>query len=153
MLASRVRGVFGTHAAILDPWQNTLDGFKLVGGKYQPARPNERGHFPIESLGLEYGLWHGYWARTTRPWLRFWDSQGDLLQTPEEVSGQLQREAAEAHRKAEESQRKAEESQRKAEESQRKAEESQRKAEQSEVEKRRAYDKLRELGIDPDKLA
>jgi Uma2 family endonuclease len=105
------QGIRAQHYAIFDPGRDQLDAFDLVDGRFQPAKLNERGHYPIDSLGLEYGLWRGEWARTTRLWLRFWDSNGHLLLTPEE----------EGHR--------------------------------AEREKQKAFDKLRELGIDPEKLS
>jgi Putative restriction endonuclease len=118
------QGICIPHYAILDPWQVKLEAFELFRGKYRPAKVNERGHFPIRFMGLEYGFWNGLWAKTTRPWLRFWDSQGKMLLTPEELSDQVKRQAEQA----------------------------QRQAVQAEREKRKAFDKLRELGIDPEQL-
>jgi len=112
------QGIKAPHYAIWDPWRNQLEAYDLAQGHYQPAQPNERGHYAIESLGLEYGLWQGVWNQTSRLWLRFWDSQGQLLLAPEEQNEQARL-----------------------------------RAEKAEREKHKAFDKLRELGIDPEKLS
>src|SRR5438067_2000866 len=31
----------------------------LQGGRYQPLAPNGRGHFEIQPLGVELGIWQG----------------------------------------------------------------------------------------------
>ncbi|NER35839.1 MAG: hypothetical protein F6J93_17935 [Oscillatoria sp. SIO1A7] len=45
---------------------------------------NERGHYAIEPLGVELGLWRGSYQNQTQLWLRWWDSQGNLLLTGRE---------------------------------------------------------------------
>jgi hypothetical protein len=45
---------------------------------------NDRGHIPIAPLGVELGLWQGRYQNITLPWLRWWDSNGQLLLTGEE---------------------------------------------------------------------
>jgi hypothetical protein len=85
------QGIRAPHYAIWDPWRDQLEAYQLVEGRYQAAKPNERGHFAIEALGLEYGLWHGSWNRTPRLWLRFWDNQGELLLAPEEQAERAER--------------------------------------------------------------
>jgi hypothetical protein len=44
----------------------------------------DRGHYPIPTLGVELGIWQGKVDNQTLPWLRWWDSNGDLLLTGEE---------------------------------------------------------------------
>jgi Putative restriction endonuclease len=58
--------------------------YKLVAGCYQQISPNERGHYSIEPLGAEIGIWHGKVDNHNLPWLRWWDSNGGLLLTGEE---------------------------------------------------------------------
>ena len=43
--------------------------------------PNERGHYFIEPLGIELGIWQGSYQNQTLSWLRWWDSEGNLLLT------------------------------------------------------------------------
>lgn len=56
-----------------------LEVYLLVGGRYQQLTPNERGHYPIEPMGVELGLWQGSYQNQTQLWLRWWDEQGNLL--------------------------------------------------------------------------
>jgi Uma2 family endonuclease len=112
------------HYVIFDSSSNHLDAYQLLQGLYESAKPNERGHYPIESVGLEYGLWHGEWHGITRLWVRLWDNSGQMLLTPEEAAAQEQTRADQAQNQAEEAERA----------------------------RRKAFDKLRELGFDPDKL-
>ncbi|MBD2186165.1 Uma2 family endonuclease [Planktothrix sp. FACHB-1355] len=58
--------------------------YQLVNGNYQLIPTNERGHYPIEPLGVEIGIWHGQYQNVEFPWLRWWDAQGNLLLTAEE---------------------------------------------------------------------
>lgn len=49
---------------------------------------NERGHFPIAELGVELGIWQGVYQNSDLPWLRWWDTNGNLLLTVWETSEQ-----------------------------------------------------------------
>ncbi len=55
-----------------------------VMGKYQKMLPNDRGHFAIEPLGVELGIWQGEYVGQVLPWLRLWDLSGDLLLSGDE---------------------------------------------------------------------
>ncbi|MBP0019149.1 MAG: Uma2 family endonuclease [Cyanobacteria bacterium SBLK] len=61
-----------------------VEVYRLVNGRYQLMSPNARGHFPIEPLGVELGIWQGVYQNHALPWLRWWDSEGNLLLTAEE---------------------------------------------------------------------
>ncbi len=56
-----------------------LEVYRLLNGLYQQLKPNERGHYPIEPLGIEVGLWRGSYQNQEQLWLRWWDNQGNLL--------------------------------------------------------------------------
>ncbi|GFZ94972.1 hypothetical protein CYANOKiyG1_05990 [Okeania sp. KiyG1] len=56
-----------------------LEVYHLVDGYYQQMSPNERGHYPIERLGVELGLWQGNYDNQFMLWLRWWDAEGNLL--------------------------------------------------------------------------
>jgi Uma2 family endonuclease len=58
-----------------------LEVYNLVRGSYERMSPNERGHYPIERLGVELGLWQGNYQNQNQLWLRWWDSEGNLLLT------------------------------------------------------------------------
>jgi hypothetical protein len=47
-------------------------------------QPNERGHYAIAPMGVELGIWQGYYPNADLPWLRWWDAQGSLLLTGDE---------------------------------------------------------------------
>ena len=49
-------------------------------------KPNERGHYPIEPLGVELGIWQGRYTNMEFPWLRWWDAQGNLLLDGTEIA-------------------------------------------------------------------
>jgi Uma2 family endonuclease len=59
-----------------DPYTLEFAGFNLISGKYQPLKPNEKGHLWSEELGLYLGINEGL--------LRYFTSSGVLVPTPEE---------------------------------------------------------------------
>jgi Uma2 family endonuclease len=70
--------------AIYEVQKASVEVYELVAQRYQPLRPNDRGHYSIPTLAVELGLWQGKVDNQTLPWLRWWDSNGDLLLTGEE---------------------------------------------------------------------
>lgn len=66
----------------VDPGQ--VEVYRLVDGRYELVSADERGHYPIASLGVELGIWQGRFFNQQVPWLRWWDAQGQLLPTAEE---------------------------------------------------------------------
>lgn len=81
-----------------------LEVYRLIDGYYQLLELNQRGHFPITSLGVELGLWQGSYQNQTMLWLRWWDEEGNLLLIGDEraqlerLRGEQQRERAEQER-------------------------------------------------------
>ncbi|NEO30059.1 MAG: Uma2 family endonuclease [Symploca sp. SIO3C6] len=67
-----------------------LEVYQLLRGAYQSLESNERGHYPIEPLGIELGLWQGAYQNQTQLWLRWWDGHGNLLLTGTERAQQAQ---------------------------------------------------------------
>ena len=59
----------------------TLEMYNLINGCYQRMTPNERGHYCIDRLGVEIGLWQGSYQNQNQLWLRWWDEEGNLLLT------------------------------------------------------------------------
>ncbi|MDY7022563.1 MAG: Uma2 family endonuclease [Cyanobacteriota bacterium] len=55
-----------------------FQGFHLVDGKYQDLQPNEKGYLWSEQLQLFLGIYEEK--------LRFFESEGQLVKTPEEVA-------------------------------------------------------------------
>ncbi|HAT13256.1 MAG TPA: hypothetical protein DCS91_06540 [Microcoleaceae bacterium UBA11344] len=83
-----------------------LEVYRLIDGYYQLLELNQRGHFPIASLGIELGLWQGNYQNQTMLWLRWWDEGGNLLLIGDEraelerLRGEQQRERAESAEQA-----------------------------------------------------
>jgi Uma2 family endonuclease len=61
-----------------------VEVYHLIENRYQLAIPNQRGNYPIEPLGVELGIWQGQYQNLDLPWLRWWDSEGNLLPTGHE---------------------------------------------------------------------
>lgn len=103
-----------------------LEVYHLTDFSYHPVESNERGHYPIPLMGVELGVWQGAYPTESRDreqrWLRWWDSEGNLLLTGREQSRL-------------DSQR---------------AEQEKQRAEQAEQRARQMEAKLRAMGIDPD---
>jgi Uma2 family endonuclease len=72
--------------AIYEVKKPAVTVYQLTGGRYQLMDVNDRGHIPIEPLGVELGLWQGRYQNATLPWLRWWDADGNLLLTGDERS-------------------------------------------------------------------
>ena len=100
-----------------------LEMFNLLNGSYQKMTPNSRGHYPIERLGVELGLWQGSYQNKTQLWLRWWDKEGNLLLTGWEQT-QLER------LRGDREQRRAEQAQQQVEQERLEKEREQRRAEQ-----------------------
>jgi Uma2 family endonuclease len=75
--------------------------YQLVGDRYQHSVPNQRGHYPISSLGVELGIWQGQYMNQDLPWLRWWDSAGNLLLHGDERANQANQRADQASQRAE----------------------------------------------------
>lgn len=117
--------------AIYEVEKAAVEVYQKNGGGYKKCSPNERGHYPIEPMGVELGIWQGEYANQTLPWLRWWDSQGNLLLSGEERAEQKTQRADEETQRADKEAQRANEAAQRAE---------------------RMAAKLRELGIDPDEM-
>jgi Uma2 family endonuclease len=92
--------VFRTPEYFLqDPDQVKLEGFRLVGGTYQPIVPNAHGRLWSERLGLELGLWRGVYRREEDTWVRLYDRDGHMVPTEgERAEAERRRADAEGQR-------------------------------------------------------
>ncbi|NJN57085.1 MAG: Uma2 family endonuclease, partial [Leptolyngbyaceae cyanobacterium SL_5_9] len=91
---------------------------------YQRCNPNERGHFSITPMGVELGIWQGQYINQSLPWLRWWNSDGNLLLNGDE----------------------------RAEQEKQRAEQEKQRAEQEKQRADRLANRLRELGLNPDEM-
>jgi Putative restriction endonuclease len=83
--------------AIYEVEKASVEVYQLIGDRYQPCEPNDRGHYPIPSLGVELGIWQGRYMNQALPWLRWWDAEGNLLLAGDE---RAQKEAARSQKLA-----------------------------------------------------
>ncbi|MEG4841786.1 Uma2 family endonuclease [Microcoleus sp. B9-D4] len=113
-----------------------LEVYHLIDFVYRRMEPNERGHYPIPVLDVELGLWQGSYQNQELLWLRWWDSQGNLLLTGSE---QVEIERARTEQERE-----------RAEQERERAEQERERAEQAERKITQLADRLRAMGIDPD---
>ena len=67
------------YYGIFEPEKERLDMHRLLKARYRRQRPNSRGHYPINGLGVELGVWKGRFLNKKMAWLRWYDSQGRLL--------------------------------------------------------------------------
>ncbi len=72
--------------AIYEVDKNRVEVYFFINGNYQLLPENERGHSPILPLGIELGIWLGVYQNMRLPWLRFWDLQGNLLLSGQELA-------------------------------------------------------------------
>ncbi|MBD2578764.1 Uma2 family endonuclease [Oscillatoria sp. FACHB-1406] len=78
-----------------------LEVYRLVDVAYQRLTANARGHYEISPLGVELGLWEGSYQNQSQCWLRWWDSEGNLLLIGDERA-ELERQRAESERQEKE---------------------------------------------------
>ncbi|NJP09669.1 MAG: Uma2 family endonuclease [Leptolyngbyaceae cyanobacterium RU_5_1] len=74
----------------------SIEVYHLVDGCYHLLAANQRGHCPIDPLGVELGIWPGRYQNVELPWLRWWDLQGNLLPTGDERAEQERQRAEQA---------------------------------------------------------
>lgn len=110
--------------AIYEVDNASVEVYELIANHYERCSPNERGHFPIEPMGVELGIWEGSYLNQVLPWLRWWDRDGNLLLNGYERAEQEKQRADQEKLRAEQEKQRAE----------------------------RLAEKLRELGIDPNEI-
>ncbi|TAE14906.1 MAG: Uma2 family endonuclease [Bacteroidetes bacterium] len=132
------------HDPYKELYQQELNVFQLVNGKYEPYQAEEHCYMPEITLGLR--LWEGIFENASAPYIRWCDKAGTVLRTGAEGIAEEEKRAKEAEERAEqarllaeqESQRAEQEAQRAEQESQRAEQESQRAKEADAKAKREA---------------
>jgi hypothetical protein len=66
--------------------EDSLLGWRLSSGRYQPITPNEQGWLWSEKLQLWIGKWQGTYDRDKSTWLRFYSEEGELVLTLAEAA-------------------------------------------------------------------
>jgi Uma2 family endonuclease len=87
--------------------QARIEVYRHIENHFEILPNNDRGHYPIP-IGVELGIWHGEYKNVTLPWLRWWDSEGNLLLTGEEKAEQEQQRAIRAEAAWEQERQRAE---------------------------------------------
>ena len=123
-----------------------LEVYNLVSGLYRQLEPNERGHYPIDQLPVELGLWRGNYQNQTQLWLRWWDRDGNLLLIGHEQA-ELQTGRAERERE------RAERQQELAQQERKRAERLERELAQQQQERTDAINRLQQLGLSVEQIA
>ncbi|MGB7518044.1 MAG: hypothetical protein WA896_00260, partial [Spirulinaceae cyanobacterium] len=121
-----------------DPQEMSLEVRILTEGSYVVQEADENSRWWIPELELFLGIWHGERLGQNINWLRWWDSEGNLLLWSSE---QVEVEKA-----------RAEEEKARAEQEKTRAEEEKARAEQEKARAELLAAKLRELGVDPGQL-
>jgi Putative restriction endonuclease len=61
-----------------------IEFYHLVEDRFELLPKNQRGHYQIEPMGLELGIWQGVYQGVELPWMRWWDTEGNLLLAADE---------------------------------------------------------------------
>ena len=112
-----------------------IDMYNYINGSLVRATPNRHGRYPVEGVG-ELGIWRGTYQAMTLPWLRWWDTAGNLLPTGRELA---EKEAELVTQATQRANREAERAEKEAE-----------RAEKADERAGKLAAQLRALGIDPE---
>lgn len=112
---------------VYDRYTNELRVHRLRDGRYE-QQPLTDSRCWLAELSLGIGLWQGAYRGLTRPWLRWYDAQGNWLPLEAELE----------HQRAEQERSRAEQERLRAEQERSRAE--------------RLAERLRQAGIDPDEV-
>jgi Uma2 family endonuclease len=124
-------GVFRTPEYFcFDPNGNLLEGWQSAG-HYEPIQPNEHGWLWCDQLALWLGAWRGRFQGQEATWLRFYDTNGELVLTGEEAA---ERTAKSAQFQAQATQQQAQAAQQRADSEKQRADSEKQRAEQAEAE-------------------
>jgi Uma2 family endonuclease len=135
-----------------DPFSGELAGFRLLGGRYKPIKPDEEGRLHSQKLELWLARKEGTYQGVEAPWLRWVTEEGRLVPTNEEWAAEARQQAAEARQQAAEAQQQAAEAQQQDAEAQQQAAEAQQQAAEAQQQaaserelRRQAEERLRRL--------
>ncbi len=113
-----------------------VEVYHLIEDHYELVLENKRGHYPINALGVELGIWQGRYQNLELPWLRWWDEQGNLLLSGEERADLEREQKEQAQQQLQQSKLLLEQERQQRELAQERAE--------------RLAQRLRDMGVNPD---
>jgi Uma2 family endonuclease len=126
-----------------------LEVYNWVNGRYVRLEANARGHYPIEPMGIELGVWDGQYQNQAQRWLRWWDSQGNLLLSGSEQARLECLYKEQEQQRADAEQQRADAQQQRADTEQQRADTEQQRADREQQKRERLEAYLRSQGIDP----
>jgi Uma2 family endonuclease len=86
----------------------SVELYKFIENRFELVTANDRGHYPIEPLGVEIGIWQGQYQNLNLPWLRWWDDRGSLLITGSERAEIESQRATKEYQRADQERQRAE---------------------------------------------
>ena len=92
---------------IFRPDTGRIEVYALESGRYQLQTPDAAGHYWIPGLDLFLGVWEGTHEDRTGYWLRWWNTQGELLLWSEERVEQERQRAEQERQRAEQERQRA----------------------------------------------
>lgn len=147
------------YYVIYDVFSVTLEVYALKDGKYELVAPDEDGLFPLPLMKVRMGTLYGEFGGETTNWLRFFDEDGELLETNgeklDDEQARRRREFIRANReqqRADQAAQLAKHEFERAEQEKHRAEQEKQRAEQEKQRAEQLAAKLRELGVDPEKI-
>lgn len=103
------------YYAIFQPREGTIEAFSLAdSGIYEQIEPSQDGRYWLADISLFLGVWEGTHFDRTGYWLRWWDTDGQMLLWGEELTEQERQKAQQERQKAQQERQKAEQLQRQA---------------------------------------
>ncbi|MEL7354578.1 MAG: Uma2 family endonuclease [Cyanobacteria bacterium J06650_10] len=90
------------------PESGRLEGYQLTGERYEPQKTDERDLYWVDSLGLFLGVWQGKKADRVGYWLRWWDTEGNMMPWGTERVAQVEQQAEQERQRAEQERERAE---------------------------------------------
>jgi Uma2 family endonuclease len=85
---------------IFEPDAPSLEMHRLVEDHFESMVPNEHGRHALPLLGVELGLWTGTVGQYAMTWLRWWDAEGRLLPSPDELADRERQDKEQAQQRA-----------------------------------------------------
>jgi len=128
-----------------DEASGELAGYRLQGDEYVPIVPSERGWLWSEVLGVWLGVSDAPFLGWRYRWLRYYDAEGRLVPTREEIAEAERLRAEQERQRAETERLLREQEQRRAEAERQRAEAERQRAEQERLLREQAEQRLAEL--------
>lgn len=81
--------IMPNYYAIYEVTKANVEVYQFSNRRFEIMTPNRHYRFLIEPMGVELGIWDGKFENQEFPWLRWWDTKGNLLLTSAERAERL----------------------------------------------------------------